>query len=313
MDAGNNSETNDMKFRIVYDGPALETHEMNVRDLAPALLSLSDALQEAGKTLYGNKTVVSVKVNASFKAGSFGIDLVASSTSWFKQAVDFLSGDSATAAANLIAFIGLCPGSKEKICKGLIQLIKWIGPRKIKKLHNLPDSNIEVFVDDESEIYDSNVIELYKNIKLRSSLQEVISKPLEQEGIDSFASTVDDGLTFMTINKQEAHYFKVNLPAESIISEYTVEKALQIKNISFNEGSRWRFSDGASSFLAEIKDQKFISDIDNNTLNFSKGDMLLVDLKVTQYMIGDAIKTIFEIEHVKKQLNPQRQIDLPFE
>ncbi|HFR7042340.1 TPA: hypothetical protein ACHXNP_004896, partial [Shigella sonnei] len=31
-----------------------------------------------------------------------------------------------------------------------------------------------------------------------------ISKPLEQEGIDSFASTVDDGLTFMTINKQEA-------------------------------------------------------------------------------------------------------------
>lgn len=34
MDAGNNSETNDMKFRIVYDGPALETHEMNVRDLA---------------------------------------------------------------------------------------------------------------------------------------------------------------------------------------------------------------------------------------------------------------------------------------
>lgn len=117
MDAGNNSETNDMKFRIVYDGPALETHEMNVRDLAPALLSLSDALEEAGKTLYGNKTVVSVKVNASFKAGSFGIDLVASSTSWFKQAVDFLSGDSATAAANLIAFIGLCPGSKEKYAK----------------------------------------------------------------------------------------------------------------------------------------------------------------------------------------------------
>lgn len=225
----------------------------------------------------------------------------------------FFSGDSATAAANLIALIGFCPGPREKICKGLIQLVKWIGPREIKKLHNLPDSNVEIFVDDDSEIFDSKVIELYRNIKLRSSLQEVISKPLEQEGIDSFASTVDDGLTFMTIDKQEAHYFKVELPAESIISESTVEKALQIKNISFNEGSRWRFSDGSSSFLAEIKDQKFISDIDNNTLNFSKGDMLLVDLKVTQYMIGDAIKTTFEIEHVKKQLNPQRQIDLPFE
>jgi len=45
-------DSDDMKFRIVYDGPALDTHEMDVRDLAPALLSLSDALEEAGKTIY---------------------------------------------------------------------------------------------------------------------------------------------------------------------------------------------------------------------------------------------------------------------
>lgn len=306
-------ESDDMKFRIIYDGPALDTHEMDVRDLAPALLSLSDVLEEAGRTIYGDKTLISVRVNASFRAGSFGIDLIASSSSLLKQAIDFLSGESVTAAANLIALLGLCPGPREKITKGLIQLVKWIGPRKIKKIHNLPDRKIKVFVDDEDEIFDQAVIDLYRNISLRNSLQEVISTPLERDGINSFASTVDEGKTFVIVEKHEAPFFKVERRAESIISESTVEKALQIIKISFNKGTKWRFSDGASSFLADIKDQKFLDDIDNSKLNFSKGDMLLVDLKVTQYMIGDAIKTSFEVEHVKKQLNPQRQIDLPFE
>lgn len=306
-------ESDDMKFRIVYDGPALDTHEMDVRDLAPALLSLSDVLEEAGRTIYGKKSHVSVKVNASFKAGSFGVDLIASSSSWLKQAVSFLSGDTVTAAANLIALLGLCPGPREKLTKGLIQLIKWIGPRTITKLHNLPDRNVKVFVDEDFEVFENDVIELYKNLKLRESLEGVITKPLEREGIDSFASTIDGGESFVIVEKSEANFFKVNTPPEALLSESTAEKALQVINISFNEGSKWRFSDGASSFLAEITDENFLKDIDNSSLNFSKGDMLLVDLKVAQYMVGASIKTTFEVTHVKKQLNPQRQIDLPFE
>jgi len=32
-------------FRITYDGPALASHEMDVRELAPALLAMSDLLK----------------------------------------------------------------------------------------------------------------------------------------------------------------------------------------------------------------------------------------------------------------------------
>lgn len=314
MKATGIAETDDMKFRIVYDGPALDNHEMDVRDLAPALLALSDVFEEAGKTLYGKKAVVNVKVNASFKAGSFGIELLASSQSWLKNAVEFFSGDTASATLNLITFLGLCRVAGGKTTKGLIDLIKWIGPRKVKKIHNLPDSNVQIFIEDESEIFEKEVIELYKNLKLREALQEVIAKPLEKDGIDSFAATADGGESFVSVTKAQADYFYVERPVDSIILENTAEKALQIINISFHEGNKWRFSDGgSSSFLAEITDEKFLTEIDSMKLNFSKGDMLLVDLKVTQYMSGDAIKTMYEVVHVKKQINPQRQIEFPFE
>ena len=39
--------TNEVSFRIKYDGKALAQHSMNVKDLAPSLISFSDFLEEA--------------------------------------------------------------------------------------------------------------------------------------------------------------------------------------------------------------------------------------------------------------------------
>ncbi|CFB71428.1 TPA: hypothetical protein ACJCXE_004362 [Yersinia enterocolitica] len=306
-------DSDDMKFRIVYDGPALENHEMDIRDLAPALIALSDVFEEAAKTIYGKKATVTVKVNASFKAGSFGIDLLASSPSWIKQAIEFLSGDPVSATLNLITLLGLSKVAGTQTTRGLLDLIKWIGPRKVKSIHKLPNRNVKIFIDDEEEVFEEDVVELYKNYKLRESLQEVIARPLEKEGIDSFAATLDEGKTFVTVSKREAEFFYIERPVDSILSENTTEKALQVINVSFSEGNKWRFSDGSASFLAEITDEHFLQDVNSMKLNFSKGDMLLADLKVTQYMSGDAIKTSYEVTKVKKQINPQRQIEFPFE
>ncbi|BCQ40882.1 hypothetical protein ERHA54_34850 [Erwinia rhapontici] len=305
-------DSDDMKFRIVYDGPALDTHEMDVRDLAPALLSLSDALEEAGKTIYGKERRISVKVNASFKAGSFGVDLVAQSSSITSQIIGAFSGDNASAACNIIALVGFGYYASKKSYNGLIQLIKWIGPRKINRIEPTLDGNTTIFIDDESEIFDSQVIELYKNKKLRKSLENVITKPLGREGIDSFAVTIDNGKTFVEVSKEEAVFFKVDSIAESIISESITEKALQPLDISFREGRKWQFSDGGSTFEADVSDERFLKAIDEQSVTFAKGDFLLVDLKAIQYLAEKGIKTSYEIVNVKKIINPQRQIDLPF-
>ncbi|QHS46275.1 hypothetical protein GW952_12065 [Klebsiella michiganensis] len=305
-------DSDDMKFRIVYDGPALDTHEMDVRDLAPALLSLSDALEEAGRTIYGKEKRISVKVNASFKAGSFGVDLIAQSVSLSKQIIGAFSGDNASAACNIISLVGFGFIASKQSYKGLIQLIKWLGPKKINRIEPTLDGRSKIFIDDESEVFDTQVVDLYKNKKIRRSLENVIAKPLERDGIDSFAVTIDNGKNFVEVGKAEASFFKVDCSEDTIISQSTTEKALQPLDISFREGHKWQFSDGGSPFQAEVCDEKFLKAIDDQSVAFAKGDLLLVDLKVTQYLAEKGIKTSYEVVNVKKIINPQRQIDLPF-
>lgn len=305
-------DSDDMKFRIVYDGPALDTHEMDVRDLAPALLSLSDVLEEAGRSVYGKERRMSVKVNASFKAGSFGVDLIAQSTSLTNQIIDAFSGNNASAACNIISLIGFGYLTSKQTCKGLVQLIKWLGPKKINRIEPMFDGRTKIFIDDESEIFDSQVIDLYKNKKIRRALENVITKPLERDGIDSFAVTIDNGKSFVEVSKSESSFFKADRAEETIISESITERAIQPLDISFREGHKWQFSDGASPFQASVSDEKFLKAIDEQSVTFAKGDLLLVDLKITQYLAEKGIKTSYEIVTVKKIINPQRQIDLPF-
>src|SRR5688500_11839084 len=47
-------------FGVVYDGPALETGRMPVRDLAPALLALGQLFSEASRFVYPEQEPVSL-------------------------------------------------------------------------------------------------------------------------------------------------------------------------------------------------------------------------------------------------------------
>ena len=51
-------------FHVKYDGVALANNEMNVKDLAPALLAIGELLEEANDLLNERKTKISINTDS---------------------------------------------------------------------------------------------------------------------------------------------------------------------------------------------------------------------------------------------------------
>lgn len=64
MSAYNEDQLSIQTIHIVYDGTPWADGATDVRDLAPALLSIGELCQEVNRQIYGSDSVVSVQVKA---------------------------------------------------------------------------------------------------------------------------------------------------------------------------------------------------------------------------------------------------------
>lgn len=62
-------------FRISFDGTDLAAHTMDVRDLAPSLLALSDILSEANLILNGNNARAELHITPDIHQACFDIGI----------------------------------------------------------------------------------------------------------------------------------------------------------------------------------------------------------------------------------------------
>lgn len=79
---------------------------------------------------------------------------------------------------------------------------------------------------------------------------------------------------------------------------------LQIESAVFKDDNKWRFSDGATPFFAEISDPDFLARINSGDERFGKGDVLVVDLRRTQSISDTGLKTELAVEKVLEHRAP---------
>lgn len=257
-------------LRITYDGPALVNHEMEVRQLAPALHAMGDLLDNANRVLNGPDSRVSVSVKGSFKTGCFAIDF-SFLQGWGRSVVDMFNSREVIAALGLLALLGL---SGKDAARGLIGVIKWAQGRTIRKVVKT-DSTATIYVDEDSLEIELKVLQLLMDIETRKALDGVIREPLSHEGIDLFASGTDSEIE-VTVNRTESKWFAVPEVTEQTISESQTEESLQLVTVAFKEDNKWRFSDGAGSFYASIVDHDFLNRVDKDEERFGKNDIFRV-------------------------------------
>lgn len=292
-------------FRLTYDGPALMSSQMDVRELAPALLAAGDLLESATRALNGLYSKPQINVRGSFKTGSFGIDftLVAD---WASKVKDIFSSDTATAVANAATILGLLGLASNS--PGLLGLLKWLRGRKITKVE-LNQPLAKIYVDEETIEIDYRVVSLLRNLEVRDSFDKLLA-PLDQDGIEVFASGTDD-VIYQTIKKSERQWFYSPGIEDELILEDVRKMAFSIVSLAFKEDNKWRLHDGAATLHATISDQQFMHRVDQNLETFAKGDSLICLVKVAQWQTANGVRTEYEVTSVLEHRQAARQIHLP--
>jgi hypothetical protein len=294
------------EFQIIYDGSTLQNHEMDVRDLAPALLAVGDLLEETNKTIYGDVAKVNVNVKGSFKTGCFQVDFTLVQT-LSSQINAFLNTREGVSTVALLSILGLNAINSF----GLLPFIAWVKNRNIKKITKIGHGKSTVEIDDEKKEVEDKVIDLYRNIKVRKSIEIIIYQPLQVQGVDKFAVKYKKDI--FTVKDEQKDYYKTPEIKDEPLGDETRQVFLTALSISFVDDNKWRFSDGNVSFFASVKDETFLKQIQENRDGFFKDDIFEVKLREKQWLSDTGIKTEYEVVKVLNHRSAAKQIKLPFE
>ena len=296
------------QFQIVYDGPALDNHEMDVYDLAPALMAIGGLMEEVGNVLYGDKFKIGVSVKGSFKTGCFGVEMVAMTKNILADALDIFNHGNTTAVLNAAGIIGIIRYSGGT----LIGFLLWLRNRKITKTEVASNGVVRVFVDEDHYDIEQTALALIQNQKIRQAFENIISKPLSLTGIESF-SVIDinhPDVPIVHITADESLYFSVPVIGDELINEQVSIVSLQIISASFIDSNKWRFTDGSLTFHAEILDEDFLKRVNSSEEVFAKNDILKAKVKFIQWLTNKGMKSEYSILEVIEHRSSHRQIDI---
>lgn len=290
-------------FDITYDGPALEDGRMAVRDLAPALLAAGNLLTETSALLYPDREPVALHIEATSK-GSFDVHLIVEAKNAWDELIDVFGADGATALANMVQLV--FGGS---LFGGVFWLIKKVSNRPIKSVTESPKPGVIVItLDDDTTLeVPADVLRLYQSVEIRRKAREVV-EPLKREGVNELrVSAKDDRLV---VEKGDVPAYELPEAPPEPLRDQEVERHLEIVSVVFEEGRKWRFTDGAHEFSAEIQDEGFIGRVDAGE-RFGKGDVLRCRLREVQVRrIPGGLRTDYYVLEVLDHLPPPEQLHI---
>lgn len=251
-------------FSFVFDGEAVREGEIDVTDLAPALLALGQAVKATGKIVLGSDADVSLKVR-TMHHGSFEVFLNAVTggdvgLAWSMIKAFYASDDGKTALA-VIETLGGAGTTLAVTRNGVLWLLKKLKGRKISRQEKVDGDHVKVVVDDQEFIVPLPVAQAVQDPNVRAALEKAIADPLERDGIDTVRVHV--GTETVEIDKAEGSFFRAS-PLSDTEFTNTYQKAFSIQTLSFKRGNKWRLHDGQGSRNVTMLDQSFMDRVDRS-------------------------------------------------
>ena len=285
-------------FTIGYDGPAVENGEMDVRDLAPAMLATADLFTEANSHINGTRATVNVNITTR-RAGSIDIVLqIIQQTA--SGSVDLFSSEEAIALATASTLAKLIFDAR-----GLVSFFKNTQGKPAEKVEPIPDDKVRVTVEGGSIAVARTIHELSKKRSVHDSMDDLIKTPLQREGITEFRSTYDGHTEKVT--EEESAFFSV--PSQ-VVSQNESKRWYTIVRLTLEGNKKWELTDGSATISVTIADQQFLDRVERRLEHFIKGDRLHCTVYEEQTDTRSGLRTEYTV--LKVHDHSHERVQLPF-
>lgn len=277
------------RISLRYTGPAVDDGLMDVYQASVNMIAFSEFMVAAVKACYGDAADAKANVQG-FGRGSFVTDLV------FKVGGPVASIFSAFTPDQLITVL------KESFA--LWKHLKGQPPAA-----SAPSGQWVAVTNNNGQVIQvrSETINLVFSDKGAEAVGRFVKEAAAQDGVTG-VDISSRGAAIAQVDAIEAAWF-VPVAREAPVSENVVTMALVLVAPVFQDGNKWRFNDGASSFAAAIEDAAFLARV-NQGERFGKGDVLKVELRIVQTSTAGRITAERIVQRVIEHREAARQQSL---
>lgn len=275
-----------VKAVIRYDGPALTHHQMDVHELAPALLALGDLCRVANSALNGDMATVKVLVRADIEQQCFQLQFEILQT-LYEHVTALLDHDRIKEAKDILEWIGIVGGGGAT----LFALIKFLAKKKPKDeiaiSHNNAEGTVvyQIIGTGNSITVPKEVDQIARDPRSLHAVQRLV-RPLEQEGYETLEFERASKSTLATVFTREEARQIVEMDAESLIIRREGEQISRIKTRVrvrkpvMEGGSMWGVA-YKRAIDAQMIDQDWLEDYQAGRIFLPPKSWLVVDLEET--------------------------------
>lgn len=290
-----------VKWRVTYEGPALDSHEMDVRELAPALLAVADAFDLIGAQVLGGRSTVQVRVRGSFQTGSFAVDLLLV-RHLASQLADFLTSNPVEGGEGLAELITMF--------YALFRFFRRKGREEILRIERRAGQYVVVLKEGSEIEVEEAMVRLLQNPAVVESLRQIVA-PLYREGVLKVAFGTDHAIQEIVTSEEAPYIVPLSAPEEVLVDERR-KMALSLLSVAFKEDNKWRVWDGQTAIYVSMDDPAFLGRIDEGE-PFAKGDLLIGQVHVRQVNRDNRLHAEYSLVDVLEHRHSPQQTTLPLD
>ncbi len=282
-------DTNRFKIKLLG-----QEHQIDANVLAQSLLHTGVLVQEINRALDTGKKI-DLKVEAHHK-GSFEVSMLLAG-------IDNIKG--LFTKENMAFGIDILGG-----IVNVIDLARFLKGEKIAEKKQLGGGKIEIKKrDGNTYIFNDSVVNIYEGSpKIRDAIAQNFDMLNETPSVEGFELLNNNNESILNVDKKDFADLSLKSSIVEDNERVIIEAAtLNIVRAAFEENLRWDFIYKGNKISAKIADNTFQKRIDDGE-PFAKGDILKVDLQITQFFdnsVNTYLNKSYQVkviqEHIKKQ------------